>query len=99
MMKALFALTVLLAATQAGATGKIALVRAPASQEVTVIVTALTPLENAFEVTVKGGTVYHLENAARMSMSKMNELNDSLDNANPVKLRVDGKEILDILLN
>lgn len=88
MIKALFALTVLLASTQAHA-----------SQDVAVVVETLTPLENAFEVSVKGGTVYHLENAARMSMSKMNALNNSLDNSTAVKIRVEGKEILDIVLN
>ncbi len=88
MMKALFALTVLLASTQAHA-----------SQDVAVVVESLTPLENAFDVTVKGGGVYHLENAARMSMSKMNALNTSLDNSTTVKLRIEGKEILDIVLN
>lgn len=99
MMKALFTLTVLLSTTQVHSAPHASSTRAPASQDVTVIVEALTPLENAFEVSVKGGKVYHLENAARMSMSKMNALNDSLDNSTPVKLRVNGKEILDILLN
>ena len=88
MMKALFALTVLLASTSAFA-----------SQDIAVVVEGLTPLENAFDIAVKGGSVYHLENAARMSMSKMNALNESLDNSTAVKLRVDGKEILDIVLN
>lgn len=87
-MKALFALTLLFTTSNAFA-----------AQDVTVVVEALVPLENAFDVTVKGGSVYHLENAARLSMSKMNALNDSLDNGTAVKLRVEQKEILDIILN
>lgn len=73
--------------------------RAPAATEVSVVVESLIPLENAFDITVKGSSaVYHLENAARMSMSKMNALNASLDNGTAVKLRVNGSQILDIVL-
>ncbi len=99
MMKALLALTVLITTVQVSAASAVSEQRAPASQDITVVVEALTPLENAFDVTTKGGLIYHLENAARMSMSKMNALNASLDNGTTVKLRVDGKEILDIVLN
>lgn len=86
MIKALFSLTVLLASTHV-----------QAASDLNVVVEALTPLENAFNVSAKGGAIYHLENAARMSLSKMNALNDSLDNGTAVKLRIEGREIIDIL--
>lgn len=97
MIKALFALTVLMASTHVEAAPSVKATRAPAAQEVSVVVVELTPLENAFAVAVKGGAVYNLENAARMTMSKMNALNNSLDNGTPVKLRIQGREIIDIL--
>lgn len=100
MMKTLLTVAFLLSTSQVFASPLEATVqRAPAAQDVTVVIESLTPLENAFDVTVRGSsTVYHLENAARMSMSKMNALNASLDNGTTVKLRVNGTQIVDILL-
>ena len=66
---------------------------------VNVIVENLVPHENAFDIMPSGSAViYHLENAARMSMAKMRALNTSLETKSSVKLKVKGTDVVDIIL-
>lgn len=66
---------------------------------VNVIVENLVPHENAFDIMPKGSSeIYHLENAARMSMTKMRALNASLENKTSVKLKIKGSDVVDIIL-
>lgn len=66
---------------------------------ISVVVESLSPHENAFDIIVAGSsTVYHLENAARLSMAKMRALNNSVESRTPINLSVRGTDVIDILL-
>lgn len=66
---------------------------------INIVVENLVPHENAFDIMPSNSSaIYHLENAARMSMAKMRALNASQETKSSVKLKVKGTDVVDIIL-